>query len=182
MDVLVTRRLTLRPPLEVDADAITAALQNPKVTRMLTSVPSPYTVADAQAWIKRIENEKHASYFSIYREKFLGVVSVRHNQNGEADLGYWLDEAAWGQGYMSEAARAVTSHAFRRFNLERMESGAYEDNRASQRVLEKLGFERTQDQPHYNQTRKCEVSCKRVELTRDRFEQIFGSLETNVAA
>ena len=182
MDILVTRRLTLRPPLEVDADAITKALQNPNVTRMLTSVPSPYSVDDATDWIKRCGEQTDAAYFSIYREKFLGVVSVRPNTDGEMDLGYWLDQSAWGQGLMSEAARAVVSHAFRKFDLEEITSGAYEDNRASKAVLSKLGFEPVGTVRHSNPTRGCDVACTRMKVTRDGFEKIFGSLETDVAA
>ena len=66
MDILVTRRLTLRPPLDVDADAIATALQNKDVTRMLTNVPNPYGLDDAVNWIKRVDEDKHSAYFSIY--------------------------------------------------------------------------------------------------------------------
>ena len=182
MDILVTRRLTLRPPLDVDADAIATALQNKDVTRMLTNVPNPYGLGDAVNWIKRVDEDKHSAYFSIYRQKFLGVVSVQTSEDGEADLGYWLDRSAWGQGFMSEAARATVSHAFRKFGFETISSGAYEDNRASMAILRKLGFEADGARPHFNPTRNCQVSCNRVVLTRSRFEQLFGSLETSVAA
>ncbi len=182
MDILVTRRLTLRPPLEVDAEAITAGLQNPNVTRMLTRVPSPYYEGDALAWIKQNGSRSDAAFFSIYREKFLGAVSIVPAEDGAMDLGYWLDQSAWGQGFMSEAARAVTSHAFRKFGLDEITSGAYEDNRASMAVLIKLGFEPTGDAIHSNPTRGCDVKCNRMVLPRSRFEQIFGSLDSNVAA
>jgi len=182
MDILVTKRLTLRPPLEVDAEAITTALQNTSIARNLTHVPTPYAHQDALDWIKRTSVDEGTMYFSIYREKFLGAISVTPNATGEMDLGYWLDQPAWGQGFMTEAARAVVSHAFRKFSLETIVSGAYEDNRASQTVLAKLGFEPTGTATHSNPTRKCDVTCNRVALQRSTFEQLFGSLETNEAA
>ena len=182
MDILVTRRLTLRPPLDVDAEAIAAALQNKDVTRMLANVPSPYGLEDAVRYIKMVEKQKDAVYLSIHRQKLIGMVSIRPTEDGTHDLGYWLERSAWGHGFMSEATRAAVSYAFTRFDLDAISSGAYEDNRASMTILQKLGFEPDGERPHLNPTRGCTVTCKRVRLTRSRFEQICGSLETNVAA
>ncbi|MGI9365646.1 MAG: GNAT family N-acetyltransferase [Rhizobiaceae bacterium] len=182
MDILVTRRLTLRPPLDVDAEAITAALQNKDVTRMLTNVPNPYGLEDAVRYVKRVEKQKDAVYLSIHRQKLIGMVSIRPTDSGTNDLGYWLERSAWGNGFMSEATRAAVSHAFRKLGLNSITSGAYEDNRASMAVLRKLGFEPDGESLGHNPTRGCKVTCKRMVLTRQRFEQIFGSLETNVAA
>ena len=182
MDILVTRRLTLRPPLDVDAEAITAGLQDANVSRMLSNVPNPYTVVEANKWIKKTQNAKGDLYLCIYRHKFLGVVTIRKNEDGVANLGYWLEQSAWGQGFMSEAARAAVSHAFRKFGYDRIVSGAYEDNRASMTILEKLGFEPDRAIVDHNPTRKCEVTCNKVVLTRERFESLFGSLDTSAAA
>ncbi len=182
MDILVTRRLTLRPPLDVDAEAITAALQDTNVTRMLTSVPNPYGISDAVEWIKKAQNNSNDLHFCIYRQKLLGVVSIRHSDSGLPDLGYWLERSAWGQGLMSEAARATVSHAFRKFGHDRITSGAYEDNRASTTILQKLGFQTEGAIVDHNATRNCDVTCNRMVLTREKFEQKFGSLDTSAAA
>ena len=182
MDILVTRRLTLRPPLDVDAEAITAGLQDTNMSRMLSNVPNPYTVDEANKWIKKTQTSKDDLYFCIYRHKFLGVVSIRMDQNGRANLGYWLERSAWGQGFMSEAARAAVSHAFRKFGHDQIVSSAYEDNRASMTILEKLGFEPERAIVDHNPTRKCDVTCNKVVLTLERFESLFGSLETSAAA
>lgn len=182
MDILVTRRLTLRPPLEVDVDAMTAALQNSDVTRMLTNVPNPYSSADALAFIKRTGEDKKSLAFSIYRQKFLGVISVAEDSDGNFALGYWLERNCWGNGYMSEAARAVLSHAFRSLGVDQIVSDAYQDNRASLAIQDKLGFEICGKSSCINPTRKCEVETIRTELTRQRFEQLFGSLESEAAA
>ena len=182
MDILVTRRLTLRPPLDVDAEAITAALQDTNVTRMLTNVPNPYGIADAVKWIKKDQNTSGDLRFCIYRQKFLGVVTIRETDPGLPSLGYWLERSAWGQGFMSEAARATVSHAFREFGYDRIYSGAYEDNRASMTILEKIGFEPEGAIVDHNATRACDVTCNKVVLTREKFEQKFGSLDTSAAA
>ena len=57
-------------------------------------------------------------------------------------IGYCLDDTAWGQGFATEAAGAVLQWAFGTLDLNRVQSGADTRNRASERVLEKLGFVR----------------------------------------
>ena len=59
-----------------------------------------------------------------------------------AMIGYCLDDTAWGQGFATEAAGTVLQWAFDTLDLNRVQSGADTRNRASERVLEKLGFVR----------------------------------------
>lgn len=59
-----------------------------------------------------------------------------------AEFGYWLGEPYWGRGTMTEAVKAVSSYAMRRFGLIRLEAPVFEWNPASMRVLEKCGFVR----------------------------------------
>lgn len=181
MDILVTRRLTLRPPLEVDAEAITQALGNPNVSRMLSRVPQPYAKTDAREWIARAQKDQESCHFAIYGQALLGVISVEQKAD-TYNLGYWLAEPHWGKAYMSEAARAVLSYAFRTLGCQAIQSGAYEDNPASRRILEKLGFESNRTIQDFNVTRKCDVPCHKVDLPREKFERLFGPVETNVAA
>lgn len=55
-------------------------------------------------------------------------------------LGYRLQRTAWGNGYASEASRALLEHGFSRLDLARVKATTYEENVRSRRVLEKLGF------------------------------------------
>jgi RimJ/RimL family protein N-acetyltransferase len=58
----------------------------------------------------------------------------------EVDLGYRFVPAFWGRGLATEAARAVLDHGFARLGLDCVVGYVAPDNRASMRVLEKLGF------------------------------------------
>ena len=49
----------------------------------------------------------------------------------------------WGNGYATEAARAVIDHAFGELDFEELRAGARVTNPASRRVLEKCGFQWT---------------------------------------
>ena len=57
------------------------------------------------------------------------------------ELGYWLGFEHWGQGFGTEAARAVIDFFFEEFDAEHLTSGARVANPASRNILEKCGFQ-----------------------------------------
>ncbi len=184
MDILVTRRLTLRPPLEVDGDALFEALSNTNITRNLGTPPFPYLREHADEWVDKNRDGKNGCVYTIHRERLIGSVSV-HNASidGEAPvLGYWLDEPCWGKGYMTEATRAVIARAFRHYNTATIRSYAQVGNIGSLKVMDNLGFERSGKGSAFNAVRNEEVPIVHTTLQRSTFEQMFGSLETNEAA
>jgi ribosomal-protein-alanine N-acetyltransferase len=68
------------------------------------------------------------------------VWQLRAWRTDRAELGYWLSPAHWGQGVMTEAADAAVRCAFHTIGLHKVAVGCVADNRASRRVIEKLGF------------------------------------------
>jgi RimJ/RimL family protein N-acetyltransferase len=58
----------------------------------------------------------------------------------EVELAYHVVPSAWGRGYATEAAAALLAAAWRETELERVLAFAFEENRASTRVMEKLGM------------------------------------------
>lgn len=65
----------------------------------------------------------------------LGVAGADH-----ADLGYEINPVHWGKGYATEAARAMLDFGFRELGVQRIWAWCNAENRASSRVLEKLGM------------------------------------------
>jgi RimJ/RimL family protein N-acetyltransferase len=59
----------------------------------------------------------------------------------EAELGYEINPSYWGRGYASEAARAMLAFGFQDLSLHRVWAECVAANRASARVLEKLGMQ-----------------------------------------
>ncbi len=57
-----------------------------------------------------------------------------------ASLGYWLDEARQGQGYMAESAALVIDYAFRTLNLQRVHAACVPENERSIRLIKRLGL------------------------------------------
>lgn len=184
MDILVTRRLTLRPPLDVDGDAVFKAFSNTNITRNLGTPPHPYLREHADEWIEKNRNGANGCVYTIHRERLIGSVGVHEaSTKGELPvLGYWLDEPYWGKGYMTEAARAVVARAFRHYNTDTIRSYAHAGNAGSLKVMDNLGFERTGEGSAFNAVRNEDVPTVHTTLKRSTFEQMFGSLETNQAA
>ena len=67
-----------------------------------------------------------------------GLFPLQHS--GLIEIGYRYVQAAWGQGIASEAAAAVLAHGFRALALDPIVGVTHPDNRASQRVLERIGL------------------------------------------
>ena len=142
MDILVTKRLTLRPPLEVDIDDIAEFIGNRNVSRMLARVPFPYFRKDAEWWVDRATQNIAAGQdlvFTIHRERLIGVMSLE-GLDGVPEFGYWLAEPAWGKGFATEAGAAVLAHAYGTRDIDLIRSAVFKENDASFNVQKKLGF------------------------------------------
>ena len=75
------------------------------------------------------------------REGLIGFCGLRHVEPTEdVEILYGVDPRLWGRGYATEAARALLAWVFRETGLPRIFAGADPPNRASFRVLQKLGM------------------------------------------
>jgi ribosomal-protein-alanine N-acetyltransferase len=66
----------------------------------------------------------------------------------DIEIGWWLAPSHWGCGLATEAARAFLRDGFERVGLQRIVAVAHPDNRASRRVMEKLGMQYQRDAQH----------------------------------
>ncbi|MEV0004074.1 GNAT family protein [Micromonospora sp. NPDC050980] len=144
---LRTARLRLRPVADSDADDLFALHSSARVLRYWDSPPwrDPERAARFVAACRRMAEEGTGARVTVDRlcdGAFLGWCGlVRWNpEYRSASLGYCFDDAAWGQGYATEAARALLGWAFDTLDLNRVQAETDTRNLASARVLEKLGF------------------------------------------
>jgi len=142
-----TDRLLLRSPVAADAEPIVALMENWNVASWLVRVPFPYRVEHAAAWIERSIQERAAGvgwpYLIVRRDDnvLMGCMDISIEGDARAGtLGYWLGEPFWGQGYATEAAKAVIGFAFEILKLNEVNASALPDNDRSMRVLEKAGM------------------------------------------
>ena len=74
---------------------------------------------------------------------FAGEINISSVQRGPFQscyVGYWIDEARAGRGYMPEAVVLVSRLAFEELHLHRVQISIIPRNAASRRVVEKLGW------------------------------------------
>lgn len=147
---IATTRLCMRPLVARDADSIYALFANWNVVRFLSMPPWPYVRADAHAFVDTVlggaGDDPERAFAILLQSALIGVVGVRmrpasHLQRGAGpNIGYWLGEPYWGQGYATEAVRGLISMVFETRGSDMIYSGAFSKNGASLRVQEKIGF------------------------------------------
>ncbi len=143
---LRTARLLLRPPERRDAPEVAKLCDNPKVVLQTARMPYPYGERDAEAWIARARSASTDQEVSLLVTRLetgeiLGGAGFGALESGEPEIGYWIGEPYWGQGYATEAVQAVIDCAFARRGLPRLIGRCRVGNPASRRVLEKCGFQ-----------------------------------------
>lgn len=150
---LTGRRVRLRPLTEADYDAwhdVRTRCRGwlvPWEPRPNGAPPPSEDRASFAARCALRERERHmgSGYgFGIFvGERFAGEVTLSSIQRGPfqtGHIGYWIDEELAGNGYTPEAVVVVLTFAFDVIALHRVEISIIPRNRASLRVVEKLGL------------------------------------------
>jgi RimJ/RimL family protein N-acetyltransferase len=130
-----------------DAASLSRHANNRRIWLMVRDrFPFPYTMEDAEHWVRHCMRALPATDFAIEVDGEasggIGVVLRDDVERISAELGFWLGESVWGRGVMTDAVSAFVPWAFERFNLQRIYAHVFERNPASARVLEKAGFTR----------------------------------------
>ncbi|HWF75970.1 MAG TPA: GNAT family N-acetyltransferase [Caulobacteraceae bacterium] len=167
---LRTERLTLRPFELSDAARVAEILSNWNVTRMIAMASWPATLDGERAWLAtHVEDWRAGSAyrFAVIRQgALIGCADVDEIAGDLGEIGYWFDEAAWGCGYATEAARGVMDFARRSLGIARFKSGHAADNPASGAVLRKLGFQAVGERELFYRPRQALVRRIRYALGR----------------
>lgn len=131
-----------------DAKDLAAAISNEKVQDNLRDgLPYPYTEQDGVEFISAMlsANEEETFAFAItVDDRVVGSIGVFRQGNihrQTAELGYYIAEAYWGRGIMTDAVRQICAHVFDKSDIIRIYAEPFAYNIASCRVLEKAGFQ-----------------------------------------
>jgi ribosomal-protein-alanine N-acetyltransferase len=140
-----TPRLILRKPVRADAEAIfTRYASDPEVTSLL-SWPTHNSVHATHEFLDSSDAEwarwPAGPYLIESRQdgSLLGSTGLSFETPEHAITGYVLAKDAWGNGYATEALRAVVEVA-QKLGVVRLYALCHPENRASSRVLEKCSF------------------------------------------
>ena len=139
-----TPRLLLRPGFPEDAPALACAIADQAIARNLATVPWPYLLRDAEAYLASPRDPVLPSLLIFERTdaepRLVGSCGLGRRPSGAVELGYWIATPFWGRGFATEASTALIDIA-RAIGIAQLEGSHFVDNPASGRVLEKLGFE-----------------------------------------
>ncbi len=136
--------VTLRAPGPGDADGSYEQCQDPASQRW-TTVPLPYTRADAEVYLGQIIPGGWADgsewAFVVEAEgRFAGVVALRDEGHGRAEIAFGAHPAARGRGLMERALRLLLDWGFAERQVAVVHWRAYVGNWASRRLAWRLGF------------------------------------------
>lgn len=171
--MLATGQLKLRPLVTEDAPRISALMNNWNVARMLAMPPFPYALADAQRYLANVAaragDERIHEWAITCDGTFIGGIGYGTEDDLAPQIGYWLGEAYWSNGYMTEALRAVVGHFFASQPDSALHSGVFADNPASLHLQRKLGFEVVGGAARYCVARGEDVEHFDTRLTRQAY-------------
>jgi RimJ/RimL family protein N-acetyltransferase len=134
--------IVLRSWRAEDAPAIVAELQDEELLRWLPRIPRPYTLEHAQAFLADQHGDGPHQFAVEEDGRVVGSISVRMKEPGTGDIGYWCARDARGRGITTRALRRICRYALDELGLQRLQLTADPENFASQRVAEKVGFQR----------------------------------------
>ena len=141
-----TPRLQLREFTPADFDGVYAYSADPRVTRYLFFGPRDRdSTAEYLDELLASQRERPRTRFELAitesgSEVPIGACDLSLIETSVVDLGYMLGHSHWGRGYATEAALALTDAAFSHLRAERVISTVDINNKASIRVLEKIGM------------------------------------------
>lgn len=163
-----SNRLRIRLFRESDLDRLAEMHADPDVMRYMGLVRS-----------RDQTQELIRAYFDRFQEHGFTMWAVETKDDGhligraglsfldgteEIEIGYLLDQRFWGQGLATEMAAACVNYGFETASLEFIVGIVQPPNKASKRVLEKLGFVYLRDDHYYN----ADVLYHRLERSRWR--------------
>lgn len=146
---LVGNKIILRPWKSEDKQSLIKNANNYKIAiNLRNQFPYPYTEQSADEWldfVARLSSTESLFLAIETEEKAVGGIAITFGNDVHrctAELGYWLGEAYWNRGIMTEAVVLLRKYAFEKFpHLQRLYAEPFSTNLGSTKVLEKAQFQ-----------------------------------------
>ena len=143
---LETRRLRLRAWREDDLEPLARLNADPRVMHHMAR--GPMSSEETRKQLSRFVGHWEEHGFGLWAIEdrktgaFLGRAGLSYHVvwPDDPEVGWFLDPAAWGRGLATEAGAASVRFGFETLKTDRLVSICLPENKASRRVMEKLGF------------------------------------------
>ena len=145
MIIIQHDKVSLRPLKQSDIERLVELANNKNVSiNLRDGFPNPYAMDDAVKFINNCISQKPVTVFAIeFEGLYVGNISLVPGTDvyrRSAEIGYFLGELYWNKGIMTRAVNLICDYGFKNSDIERIHTGVFDYNHASQRVLEKCGF------------------------------------------
>lgn len=167
--MIETERLIIRPFRPDDFDLLAAMRADPEVSRYIggeMAQKREHVAARFKFYLSCYEAHGYGM-FALLRKPdglMIGCGGLQPlEDSGETEVGYSFAKDFWGQGYATEMAAAWLRYGFESARLERIVAVADPANKASWRVMEKLGMEYEGRVRHYG------MECVKYAIAREQF-------------
>lgn len=173
---IITKRLRISQLEIQDIPEIIKYAGNKNVSDLTINIPFPYKNEDAAKWIENSNNIfKNAQGFTFKislrgSNIFIGSISLNivPHAIGEAELGFWIAENYWNQGYATEATKAVIEFGFDNLNITKIYASHFSENVSSGKVLVKNNMSiESKFEIYFNKKEKFVTSIKYQILKED---------------
>ena len=163
-----TERLRLRPPLKSDLDNIYRLGSSEKVMRYISNGKTQSYVEAKKDLDKRIRASANTFGYWVteerYSGKFIGWLALKQlDTTKDIEVGYRFLEDFWGKGYATEGSKCLLEYAFATLKLPKVVAVALKENKASIKVMEKLGMQYIGEGEFYG------FQCVQYEIIRKDF-------------
>lgn len=141
-----TRRLEIKPYLDSDEFAMIALLTNQEIKKAFM-IPDFQTEEDAKRMFQKLKafsySEEHYERGIYLEQAIIGFVNDVAIEDDVIELGYVIHPEHKNKGYASEMLASVIEDLFHK-GFREVVAGAFEENTASFKVMEKCGMKRIQ--------------------------------------
>lgn len=157
-DQLHTARLLLRPPVPEDLEALHRLQSDPRMMRYISD-GHVYSRNESEVWLRY--------HIDLRRERGFGLWCAELRETGDLigwvdlalpdwfpamlptpEVGWFIDRRYWGRGLAGEGGAAALGEGFERHRFPRIIAICDVRNRASSRVMEKIGMTWSEERPH----------------------------------
>lgn len=149
--IIIPDLLVLTNLLDSDAERIAQVCSQKAVSEQLLKLPDPYTIKDAEDFIHYAATVAVTTH-SIWAIRtlpdynFIGEISYRKKTAETAFLGFYLDPGMQRRGFMAQILPKFITEIVWKQGFTRIENGVLIENIASQRLHQKVGFQRSESQ------------------------------------
>jgi len=143
---LTSENLQLRSFCLSDANEVQNLAGNFNVSKTTLNIPHPYEPGIAEEWIGTHQESWETMTGVVYAisllesDQLAGAISLVIIDGKKGELGYWIGEPYWGNGYCTEATKAIIKFSFTLLDLQRVIAEHLASNPASGEVMKKAGM------------------------------------------